>query len=983
MEVICGNPSFLPEKRSSTVTELTNTKNEAKQSIIRAIFEDNKAELVTYANRLFKTGSDPLDRRVVSKLLHLCCASDSADSAAALLNGELGTLPLVNEFDDETGRSPLHTAAESHSKRCVELLLKKRGRTDLKTKDGRSLIPLELSFFSRRLELIWNPDDFSVEELLVLLSEKDLTAVKLLSEKTKEAAEVAYANAVNGRIVPLAALLVVAASKINEAVVEVSCNNSKEKATVYEGVVRKALSLGPETASLGGDEVVEGDGDVAAERRKLLLREIELLQLFGAVACSSSGSCTDKRVTSLLLRAAGDVAVIELLLKTNIDVFLLEDPDAINYRTEMKETPLFFAVKNDQMKCAEALLRWGASNEVLNLRRQRPIDLAKSQDMRYKLSPTNISHLNRTSPDQPNYTTYFQGDEIISGTCDALLILTEENTTESCSSTKTEICKYFASPRGCVRGDKCFYAHSEKELRQKKQGTHPTHSPTTTKDLRRKIFVGGLPPTLDSELLRKFFEEQFGAVEDAMVLGMQVGNELRSRGFGFVTFKEEKTVSTAVETHFVSIMGKQVEMKSVLPKCLLLIENQKLSPGQHDKEQNHNNQPRPETPNEKIIEEAKPEQMSWADRLLHGQPKTCSNELQVQGHISPSRVDQSMPAWFKNFKKWLPFHLKEQSKLREGEYALSSLKGDFRAKFGLELDHASLGYPKLSDFMRSFPDICHMKVGPIGKCGTATHLVLQPNLPKPHDKMKHTLTMPNTSSNATSINESVDSEKFKCCQDLLSGSCEKAIFADSNIKENLAHEYPEVNSDQNNKMPGVPMRLISFLKPDHLFHGRPWLRNGSNIVGDIYGERGGYVEGIKQNNFRHQQRHLVLDALLRKRNNTSVFFLRDPGFYTDYIKSLNREMCFACNQRKMLWANFPCQHLLWCSDCRLQAIQVAGASDQRCVLCDLKVEKIGMLPWHDVCQAVRVDLPNVKEFPPFDPNHIRSPSKKKSPWISN
>lgn len=130
--------------------------------------------------------------------------------------------------------------------------------------------------------------------------------MKLLSEKTKETAEVAYANAVNGRIVPLAALLVVAASKINEAVVEVSCNNSKEKATVYEGVVRKALSLGPETASLGGAEVeVEGDGDVAADRRKLLLREIELLQLFGAVACnnSSSGSCTDKRVTSLLIRA--------------------------------------------------------------------------------------------------------------------------------------------------------------------------------------------------------------------------------------------------------------------------------------------------------------------------------------------------------------------------------------------------------------------------------------------------------------------------------------------------------------------------------------------------------------------------------------------------------------------------------------------------------------------------------------------------------
>jgi ankyrin repeat protein len=49
-------------------------------------------------------------------------------------------------------------------------------------------------------------------------------------------------------------------------------------------------------------------------------------------------------------------------------VFLLEDPEAINYKTEMKETPLFFAVKNDHMSCAELLLRWGANSEVLNLR---------------------------------------------------------------------------------------------------------------------------------------------------------------------------------------------------------------------------------------------------------------------------------------------------------------------------------------------------------------------------------------------------------------------------------------------------------------------------------------------------------------------------------------------------------------------------------------------------------------------------------------
>ena len=346
---------------------------------------------------------------------------------------------------------------------------------------------------------------------------------------------------------------------------------------------------------------------------------------------------------------------------------------------------------------------------------------------------------------------------------------------------------------------------------------------------------------------------------------------MQSRGFGFVTFKEEKSVSTAVETHYVMIMGKQVEIKSLLPKCLLPTESQKLSPGQHDqeqKEQNRDNQPQADSPNENITEKAKLENMSWVDRLFHGQPKTCSNEFQ-ELHISPSYVHQSMPAWLRIFKKWLPCHLKDQSmRFKEGEYALSSLKGDFRATFGLELDHASLGYPKLSDFMKSLPGFCRMRVVPITTGGPATHLVLiPPNLPMPHEEVQHTLTMPCTPSYATSINESVDSNNSKCHQDLLSGSSEKASFVDSKIEEeNRAQKYPKVNSDQNNNIPRVHMRFLSFLKPDPLFHGRRWLRNESYSGGaDIYG---------------HQQRHLVLEALTRKRNSSkSVFFLRDYGFY--------------------------------------------------------------------------------------------------------
>lgn len=113
-----------------------------------------------------------------------------------------------------------------------------------------------------------------------------------------------------------------------------------------------------------------------------------------------------------------------------VQAFIREDSDCITSKTIMKETPLFFAVKNDHMVCAELLLRWGANSEVLNLRlettnishilsimclsltsianiffyaylsvptavitsRERPIDLAKSQDMRFLLKAANICH---------------------------------------------------------------------------------------------------------------------------------------------------------------------------------------------------------------------------------------------------------------------------------------------------------------------------------------------------------------------------------------------------------------------------------------------------------------------------------------------------------------------------------------------------------------------------------------------------------------
>jgi hypothetical protein len=56
----------------------------------------------------------------------------------------------------------------------------------------------------------------------------------------------------------------------------------------------------------------------------------------------------------------------------------------------------------------------------------------------------------------------------------------------------------------------------------------------TTKDVR-KLFVGGLPTDITNEEFHAFFE-QFGQVMDSFVMFHR--ETRRSRGFGFVTFKD-------------------------------------------------------------------------------------------------------------------------------------------------------------------------------------------------------------------------------------------------------------------------------------------------------------------------------------------------------------------------------------------------------------------------------------------------------------
>ncbi|KAF3444784.1 hypothetical protein FNV43_RR14477 [Rhamnella rubrinervis] len=963
----CSFSAFVPENIAPRDDVLRSSKkedfrvNEDRKSVFESICQDDKTQLVSSLKGLFKTYSEPVDRGIVSKFLHLCCVFDSVECASALLCGELSTVPLVNHIN-EMGKTALHTAAESHSSRCVGLLLKKRARTDLRTKDGRAQLALELSLSSTRMDVIWSPDAYSIQDLIVFLREKDLTSVRLLTENTKEAAEVACAKAVEGRIVALGALLLVAPEKVNEWSIHIcdTDSGSMAKMSICECVVREALSLGHEkTPSKRAKNYCSTESE-KAKKRKLMLCEIELLLLFGAAAQTS---CTDKKVTSLLIRAvqAGDEAVTELLLKTNRDIndvdvdgnsalhwslkafrgsclqdikflwlllkhgakvsqrnklgltalhvaasngnlqalqiLLLEDPDGINYKTEMKETPLFYAVKNDHMDCAELLLCWGANTEVLNLRRQRPIDLAVSQDMRFMLNPANHSLVSRKSIQRKN-TACLQGNEVFDAR-EALLTMTDEVTTlkRISPSLKSEICKYFTSPSGCVRGDKCFFEHGEEEHRQMKQGTYLNHSHAANK-FKRKIFVGGIPPSVDSD---------------------------------------EKSASAAVQAHYFSIMDRHVEIKSIVPKCFLMADRlQKPSPRLHEPEKNHQCQPPPSppTPEEKNMEQTKPDESSWVDKLLSEQPKTYSNESQI--HKSTGSEEQSMPKWLRIFKKWFPSFLEEMSNHpREGEYALSSLKGDFRTKFGLELDHASLGYSKLSDFIKC-SDLCCIKVVPIGRnAGFANHMVLSAKPRKPHQQRVHKLRIPNTSPRAPSIDDGNggNSNDSKCLQDLSSGYSGGV----SNEEENPFSGYSKVNSSQADKLPYLHYRLLNFSKQDPSFNEKCEVGMGDND------NVGGDVKEVNWNDNRHRQPHLVLEALLRKRKNSSVYFLREFDFYNDYKKSITVGKCFGCKQGNMLWANFPCKHSLWCTDCKVYAKRAAGAFAHLCVVCDVEVQKIDLV----------------------------------------
>ncbi|XP_068666844.1 uncharacterized protein [Aristolochia californica] len=86
-----------------------------------------------------------------------------------------------------------------------------------------------------------------------------------------------------------------------------------------------------------------------------------------------------------------------------------------------------------------------------------------------------------------------------------------------------------------------------------------------TKDFRtKKIFVGGIPTTVNEDEFKEFFAK-FGEVKEHQI--MRDHSTSRSRGFGFITFDSEQAVDDLLtKGNKVEFAGTQVEIKKAEPK---------------------------------------------------------------------------------------------------------------------------------------------------------------------------------------------------------------------------------------------------------------------------------------------------------------------------------------------------------------------------------------------------------------------------------
>lgn len=78
-------------------------------------------------------------------------------------------------------------------------------------------------------------------------------------------------------------------------------------------------------------------------------------------------------------------------------------------------------------------------------------------------------------------------------------------------------------------------------------------------DMGKRIYVGNLPWSVTRERLLELFKP-FGEIEDGLVIANKYTG--RSRGFGFVTYKNDSDAGKAIS----EIQGKEIEGRKIIVK---------------------------------------------------------------------------------------------------------------------------------------------------------------------------------------------------------------------------------------------------------------------------------------------------------------------------------------------------------------------------------------------------------------------------------
>ncbi|MQL90928.1 hypothetical protein Taro_023526 [Colocasia esculenta] len=104
-------------------------------------------------------------------------------------------------------------------------------------------------------------------------------------------------------------------------------------------------------------------------------------------------------------------------------------------------------------------------------------------------------------------------------------------------------------------------------------GGGPTGDTTYT-----KIFVGGLAWETQRETMRRYFE-QFGEIQEAVVIRDK--NTGRSKGYGFVTFKDAESVRTACQDPLPVIDGRRANCNLACLGAATHHRSRPPTPGQH------------------------------------------------------------------------------------------------------------------------------------------------------------------------------------------------------------------------------------------------------------------------------------------------------------------------------------------------------------------------------------------------------------------